>query len=65
MPNDRLDRAVDELANALQVAAVLATRLRATVGTATQDAADLESAVEKAVRALKSLQPSGNGPPAI
>jgi hypothetical protein len=48
---------IDELANALQAAAPLATTIGRTVGTAAQCAIDLEAAVARAVSALDRLKP--------
>jgi hypothetical protein len=54
---ERLDRAIDAMTNALQTAVLLAGGLRASVGAAAQDAADLEAALKRAVHALQTLQP--------
>jgi hypothetical protein len=48
---------VDELANALQGVAGLATLLRRNTQTAADDTVALEAAVGRAVSALKRLQP--------
>jgi thioesterase domain-containing protein len=52
-------QAIDELANALQVAAPLSTTLRRVVGDAAQYAIDLEAAIDRAVRAMRRMQPKG------
>jgi hypothetical protein len=51
------DATISELANASQAAALLATRLRQTLGAANGDAVMLEGAVDRVVRALRRLQP--------
>jgi thioesterase domain-containing protein len=59
-PTTREIRAVlDDVANALQVAAPLSTTLRRLVGDAAQQAVDLEAAIDRAVRAIRRLQPGG------
>ena len=62
---DRLRAALDQIANALQPAALVAGRLhRASVGAA-EDAATLDTALTQAVTILKSVQvtgPSGRDP---
>lgn len=52
-----LRTALDELANALQGAVGLAALVRAEATTLTNNAAELESAVTRAVAALKRRQP--------
>ena len=47
--NDQLREAVSDLANALQAAAPLATRLRRDLGEQAQDAVTLEAAIGRAV----------------
>jgi hypothetical protein len=49
--------AIDEIANSLQVVTMLSTRLRRDLGESAQHAVDLEAAADKAVRAIKRLQP--------
>lgn len=49
----------EELADALQVAALLATRLRRDLGATSQEAVDLEGAVERAVKALRRQKKGG------
>ena len=49
---------IDDIANALQAAAPLATALRRGLGDAAQQAVALEAAIDRAVRAVKRLQPS-------
>ncbi len=55
--DDHFSEAVSDLANALQTAAPLATRLRRELGEQAQDAVTLEAAVERAARALQEIQP--------
>lgn len=54
-------QAIDDIANALQVAAPLSTTIRRLVGDAAQQAQDLELAIDRAVRAMRELQPGGQG----
>ena len=56
--DEKIKTAIDQLANALQTIALLSTRLRHQLGEAGRDAIDLEAAADKAVRAIKELQPS-------
>lgn len=51
---------LEELADALQVAALLATRLRRQLGTNAQEATDLEGALDRAVTALRQQNPRGD-----
>lgn len=53
-------QAIDDIANALQVAAPLSTTLRRVVGDAAQYAIDLEAAIDRAVRAMRRMQPKGD-----
>lgn len=55
--NDDLKATIDQLANALQTVALLATRLRRQLGESAQEAVELEAAADKAVRAIRGLQP--------
>lgn len=55
--NDHDEKAVSDLANALQVAAPLATQLRRSLGEQAQDALTLEAAIDRAVRAARQLRP--------
>ena len=55
--NDELKSLIDQLANALQTVALLATRLRRQLGESAQEAIELEAAADKAVRAIRGLQP--------
>ena len=55
--DDQLAQAVSDLANALQAAAPLATRLRRDLSTNAQDAVTLEAAIDRAVRVIKRMQP--------
>ena len=48
---------IDQLANSLQAIALISTRLRRQLAESAQDAVDLEAAADKAVRAIKRLQP--------
>jgi hypothetical protein len=48
---------IDICANALAAAALLAVKLRREIGTANDDAVNLEAAVDRAVRAIKRLHP--------
>jgi prophage DNA circulation protein len=58
-PDERaqLEAAVSELANAAQVVAGLATQLRQTLGTASEDAIRLEAAADRIVNSVRRLQP--------
>ena len=56
--NDPLAAAVSDMANALQVAAPLATRLRRELSEQVQDAVTLEAAIVRAVRAVKRMRPT-------
>jgi ABC-type transporter Mla subunit MlaD len=58
-PDERaqFDAAVSELANAAQVVAGLSTQLRQVLGTASEDALQLEAAADRIVRVLRRLQP--------
>jgi hypothetical protein len=51
-------RAIDEIANALQTINLLSTRLRQDLGESAQHATNLEGAADRAVRAIKRLQPA-------
>lgn len=55
--DDDIKETIDQLANSLQTVALLSTRLRRELGASAQEAVDLEAAVDKAVRAIKRLQP--------
>jgi hypothetical protein len=55
--NDDMKATIDQLANSLQTVALLATKLRRQLGESAQDAVDLEAAADKAVRAIRRLQP--------
>jgi hypothetical protein len=58
-PRDQaVRRVVDDLAHALQVAVGLATHLRRESQTTVDDPVALETAIGRAVSALKKLQPS-------
>ena len=55
--NDDLKATIDQLANSLQTVALLATKLRRQLGESAQEAVELEAAADKAVRAIRGLQP--------
>lgn len=59
-----LRQAVDDLANALQSAILLAQCLDAQLGASSQDAKALRQAVTRAAVILRDLQPRREGPPA-
>ena len=48
---------LEELINALQVATLLATRLRQQLGTQSQDAVQLEGALDRAVKTVQRQMP--------
>jgi hypothetical protein len=52
-----LKGAIDEIANSLQTVTLLSTQLRRDLGESAQRAIEVEAAADKAVRALKRLQP--------
>jgi len=58
---DRLHEALADVANALQTAAPLAMSLRRDLGERAQDAVNLEAAIDRAVRAVKRVQPGEKG----
>ena len=58
MADDDIKAKIDELANSLQTVALLSTRLRRQLGESAQEAVTLEAAADRAVRAIKRLQPS-------
>lgn len=60
---DNEKAAIDEIANALQVINLLSTRLRQDLGQSAQQAIDLEGATDRAVRAMKRLQPQDKKKP--
>jgi hypothetical protein len=55
--DDDLKSTIDQLANALQAIALISTRLRRQLGESAQEAVDLEAAADRAVRAIRRLQP--------
>ncbi len=55
--DDQLREAVSDLANALQAAAPLATRLRRELSEQAQDAVTREAAIGRAMRAGKRVRP--------
>jgi hypothetical protein len=61
--NDEEKAAIDQIANSLQVINLLSTRLRRGLGESAQQAIDLEAAADRAVRAMKRLQPDGKKKP--
>ena len=56
MPDD-LKTAIEQIANSLQMVTLLSTQLRRDLGDSAQRAIELEAAADKAVRAIKRLQP--------
>ena len=58
MANDKeVRQALDEIANALQPALLLATKLRRELGDRAEDAVHLEAALDRATRAFSKLRP--------
>ena len=57
MMEPEMKQAIDQIANALQVINLLSTRLRRDLSESAQHAVDLEGAADRAVRAIKQLQP--------
>lgn len=55
--SEDLKDTIDQLANSLQAVTMLSTRLRQQLAESAQDSVDLEAATDKAIRALKRLQP--------
>ena len=55
--NDDIKETIDQLANSLQAVTLLSTRLRRDLRESAQQAIELEAAADKAVRAVKRLQP--------
>lgn len=53
---------IDQLANSLQTVALLSTRLRRDLGESAQTAVELEGAADRAVRAIRRLQPERRNP---
>ena len=60
MAADDLKRVIDQLANSLQTATLLATQLRRDLADSAKRAAELEAAADQTVRAIKRLQPGNN-----
>jgi hypothetical protein len=56
VPTD-IRRALDEVAQALSVIAPVTARVREKLGPADEDAAALEHSVDRAIRAIRGLQP--------
>ena len=62
-PSDaNLRQAIDELANALQTAVLLAGQLATNLRTDANDADRLRDAVSRATAALRTLRPGGGEP---
>lgn len=59
--DEHIREVLSTVANALQVAAPLADRLRVTVAQQHEDATVLDGAIDRAVRALRRLAPEGKG----
>ena len=57
MSDDRVAETVSQLTNALQVIAVLATKLRRELHTSADEAITLEAAADRAMRAVRRLNP--------
>jgi hypothetical protein len=55
--DDQTRKALDQCANALQSALLLAERVRQNAGEQADDAARLEGAVDRAARAISQLKP--------
>ena len=55
--DDSFKEALSDLVNALQAAVPLATNQRIALGDLAQDARSLETAVDRALRAVRRLQP--------
>lgn len=56
MKEDEFSETVSELTNALQVLAVLATKLRREISTSADDTVTLEAATDRAVQAVRRLR---------
>jgi lactam utilization protein B len=54
---DDMKETIDQLANSLQTVTLLSTQLRQELGNSAQQAIVLEAAADRAVNALKKLQP--------
>ena len=54
---ENIKKTIEELANSLQTVTLLATKLRRQLAESAQEAIELESAADKAVRVMKRLQP--------
>ena len=55
MADDKFSETVSQLTNALQVVAVLATKLRREISTSADDTVTLEAAAERAVKSVRRL----------
>lgn len=58
MNEEHLKLVLQEIIDAVQTLAGLATRLRRDLGVSAEQAVTVEAAVDKAVRALRRLQPN-------
>jgi hypothetical protein len=56
--DDDIKDTIEQLANSLQTVTLLSTRLRRQLGESAQEAVELEAAADRAVRAIKRLEPS-------
>lgn len=56
MADDRFNETVSQLTNALQVVAVLATKLRREISASADDTITLEAAADRAVKAVGRLR---------
>jgi prefoldin subunit 5 len=56
--DENMKEAISQLANSLQMIDDLSTRLRQSLSDSAQHAVDLEGAADRAVRAMKRLQPT-------
>jgi prefoldin subunit 5 len=56
--DENMKEAISQLANSLQTIDDLSTRLRQSLSESAQHAVDLEGAADRAVRAMKRLQPN-------
>ena len=55
---DDIKQTIDELANSLQTVTLLSTQLRRQLGESSDQAIELEAAADRAVRAIRRLQPA-------
>ena len=54
---DKIKDTIDQLAQSLQIVTLLSTQLRRELSASAQEAVDLEAAADKAIRAVRRLQP--------